>query len=116
MLPDVNADDGHMRKKRVLIGGCGYRQGLAFGIDTLENGVMNSAAEYYRSQSTYEPTPSRPLNSSRGRVEFTDEIFEASERCLNSLFERAVLQYTAVSSFFDRGSKVLPEKRVIDVT
>jgi hypothetical protein len=37
VLPDVNADDRDMREKRILIGSRGYRQSLAFGIDTLAN-------------------------------------------------------------------------------
>jgi len=96
VFPDVNADDGDMRQKRVLIGSRGYRQCLAFGIDT-------------------EPTPSRPLNTSRGGVELSDQVFETSKRRLNGRFERTVLQSATMSPSFGRWGEVLPEKRVVDV-
>jgi len=96
VLPDVDADDRHMGKKRVLIRSRDYRQSLGFVIDT-------------------KPTPSRALNPSGGRVELADEVFKASISCQNGLFEMSVLQLTTGTTLFGRGSEVLPEKRVVDM-
>jgi hypothetical protein len=39
VFPDIDADE--IRKKRMLIGGCGYRQSLGFGINALENEIIS---------------------------------------------------------------------------
>jgi hypothetical protein len=53
------------------------------------------------------------LNGSSGRVKLLLEIFyRAVEVTFNSFFQGAVFQFSSVSAV---GSKVLPEKRVVDV-
>lgn len=42
VFPDVNANDRNVRKKRVLIRSCGYRQSLGFRIDALANERVTS--------------------------------------------------------------------------
>lgn len=57
MLPYIDANEGHIRKKWVLIGGCGYRQSLVFGINTLVSGMVNIKADADGIELTSQPQP-----------------------------------------------------------
>lgn len=66
---------------------------------------------------TYKPAPARTLETCGGGVELLLEVVDGTEGLNDGLLEGTVVQDTAVSfALCRRGSKVLPEKRVIDVT
>ena len=56
MFPNIDANEGHMRKKRVLIGGCSYRQSLVLG-NTLMSGMVNVKVDVKWNRLTSQPQP-----------------------------------------------------------
>ena len=61
---------------------------------------------------TYEPAPSRSLNSSRGRVELLPEVLKTSISLFEGSFKRSIAKSGLRTS--SRG-KILPEQGVIDM-
>ena len=110
MFPDINTNDGNVTEEWVLIGSGDNFKCLCRTTVTLERGKCVFCALLF---DTYEPTPSRSLNSSGRRVEFLLEILKASKWLQNGSFKRSFGQFT--SSSVGR-CKVPPEQGVINMS
>jgi hypothetical protein len=74
---------------------------------------MSIAKSHAAHKTSYEPSPATALNSRGGSVKALLEFFHRSEVTFNGLLERPVSKLATVGI---GRRKVLPEKRVIDVS
>jgi hypothetical protein len=115
MLPDINAEDGQMRDERVLVRRCRDLELLRLRVHALTNQVDQQTESSTNFEQTHEPTPPRPLNRQRRRVELLLQSLETSKRRVNRILERARVELPAVAALFGRGSEIPPEEGVVDV-
>lgn len=65
---------------------------------------------------TYEPAPSRALDSSGSRIEFLRERVERAPTLINGFLERTIMEFTAVALVLGRGGReIFPKEGVVDV-
>ena len=94
MLPDVDANDGGMRKQRILVGG-------------------GDNLELARALVVAEPTPAGALERGSSRVHLFLELFNRTEIALKSLLQGAVPELSAA---LGHGHEVLPEEGMVNVS
>ena len=64
---------------------------------------------------TYEPAPTRTLDSDRGGIELLLEFIKGSKDLLDGILERTVVQDATVAALGVRLCQVLPEQGVANV-
>lgn len=94
VLPNVDTDDGFVRKKGVLVGS---------GDDLKLLGGLIVA----------EPTPTAALDGSSDTVHLTFELFKAAKVSNQRLLQRPVWEFSAI---LVRWRQVLPKEGMVDVT
>lgn len=71
----------------------------------------------YDKEITYEPSPSTSLDAGSSSVELLLQVVQATKRLDNGVVERARGKYSTVTLLLGRRrGKVLPEKRVVNVS
>lgn len=116
MLPNINTDDGSVSEEWILVGSSDNFNCLGRRVETLKEYFKFDNYFSQKTMKTYEPTPSRSLDSSRGCVELLLEVINSSICLLDGRFEGSIWKNASDSTLGRCGCKILPEQRVVDVT
>jgi len=96
VLPDVDADEGHVGEERVLVRRRDYLEALRCRVQA-------------------EPAPPRALDAEGRGIELLLEGIEATKVAVDGLLEGPILEDAAVAALGGGRREVLPEERVVDV-
>jgi hypothetical protein len=125
VLPNVNANDGDVGKKRILVGRSDdlkFSGGWVKALTSKQKKSISAPSNpadwraYASKKKTYEPAPARALDASGSRVELFLERVQRAPTLDDGRLERAILEYATMAFALGRGRrKVFPEERVVDV-
>lgn len=117
MLPNVDTDDRDVGEEGILVGSSDDLDALVGGVVALRSLISISSCTYKIERRTYDPAPTRALDTGGGGVELLLEVVEGAEGREDRRLEGSVLQDTAVTLALGGGGReVLPEERVVDVS